>query len=186
MSALATPAQLGAYLQQTLSDSDPTALLMLDIASGMVRDYLMLDLDYVANDVVTLDPINSAFVLLPQLPVANVTKLETFDGTSWTIMDSSSYSVSNAIGMLAGKPNLGIKWPSEPQTWRVTYSHGYADMPKTIVGVVLGVAARFYAAPAAVESERIGDYSVKYGTTADGFTPIEKIALNKYKNPRIA
>lgn len=186
MSALATPAQLGAYLQQTLSDTDPTALLMLDIASGMVRDYLMLDLDYVADDVVTLDPISGAYVLLPQLPVANVTKLEIFDGTTWSTLDSGSYTVQPSTGMIAGKPNLGIKFPSDPQTWRVTYSHGYNPVPKTIIGVALGVAARFYATPAGVDNERIGDYSVKYSLAADGFTPIEKVALNKYKNPRIA
>lgn len=186
MSALATPAQLGAYLQQPIANNDATALLMLDIASGMVRDFLHLDLDYVVDDVVVLDPIEGAYVLLPELPISNVSKLEIFDGTSWVVLDPAKYTVSTHDGMIAGKPGTGTTFPFEPQTWRVTYTHGYQEMPKTIMGVALGVAARFYAAPAGVESESIGGYSVRYGTAADGFTPIEKIALRRYINPRIA
>jgi len=56
----------------------------------------------------------------------------------------------------------------------------------TIVGVVLGVAARAYSSPAGIDSERVGGYQVKYNMEAEGFTGIERKALARYINPRIA
>jgi hypothetical protein len=184
--SLATVSQLSAYLQQPLADNDPSGALMLQIASGMVRDYLHSTLDYVQNDVVVCDPIDGSYVLLNELPIESVSKLETFDGTTWTIMAPSSYTVSTRIGMISGLPGLGITWPTKPGTWRVTYTHGFQTIPDTIQGVVLGVAARNYSSPASISSESLGGYSVKYEKQADGFTPLEKLALNRYVHPRIA
>lgn len=183
---LATVQDLASYLGETLADDDAKANLYIDIASGMVRDTLHSHLSAVTGDVVLLDPINGGYVELPELPVSNVTELETFDGTSWTVQDPSTYTVSTRIGMIAGKPGLGIRWPTDPGTWRVTYSHGFTTIPATIVGVVLGVAARGYASPVAVDSERVGaGYQVKYSAAVD-FTPIERAALNRYRQPRVA
>ena len=186
MVALATPAQLGAFLQQPLADGDPTALLLLDIASGMARDYLHAQLDAVTGDVVLLDPIDGAFIFLPELPVTAVTLVETFDGTAWTTADPATYTVSKRLGIISALPGTGVTWPTNPETWRVTYSHGYSPVPMTIVGTVLGAAARAYSSPAGVDSEKIGGYSVKYSMETGGFTPSEKRALDRYVNPRIA
>jgi hypothetical protein len=183
---LATVAQLAAYLQQPLADSDTSAQLMLMIASGMVRDFLEQELSPVTNEVVLLDPINSYYVLLPELPVTSVTLLETFDGTVWTTQPTTVYTVSKRLGMIAAVPLTGVTWPYNPESWRVTYSHGFASIPDSLVGVVLGVAARTYATPAGAESERIGGYQVKYQMQADGFSPLEKAALSRYVVARIA
>ena len=186
MAALATPAQLGAFMQQPFADTDATALLLLDIASGMARDYLHANLDAVTADVTLLDPINGSYLLLPELPVTAVTLVEVFDGTIWTTADPITYSVSLRLGMVAAKPGLGIVWPKGPGTWRITYSHGFAVIPQTIVGVVLGAAARAYASPNGVDMERIGSYQVKYSMDAGGFTSSEQRALAHYIQPRIA
>lgn len=186
MSSLATPAQLGAFLQTPIADNDATALLMLDIASGMVRDYLQLTLDPVANEVVLLDPIEGSFVMLPELPITSVSKVEIFDGTAWIELDTSKYTVSKRLGIISGLPGVGIDFPSKPESWRVTYSHGYATMPSTIVGVTLALSARMYTAPDGINSESIGGYSVSYATAGEGFTKLEMTALARYKNPRIA
>ena len=190
MVALATPAQLGAFMQQPLADTDATALLLLSIASDMVRDFLQQQLDVVAGDVVVLDPINGATVVLPEMPVTAVTLLETFDNTVtpgvWTTADPTTYTFSKRIGIVAALPGKGVRWPYLPETWRVTYNHGYAVMPTTIVGKVLGVAARAYASPAGVDMEKIGGYQVKYSMETGGFTRSEEKALARYVNPRIA
>lgn len=185
MSALATPAQLGAYINETIDNADPSALLMLDIASGMVRDYLQQLLDPTVNDVAVLDPIAGA-VFLPEFPVTSVSLVETFDGTVWNIMDAATYSVSTRMGIVSVASVSVVSWPYTMGSWRVTYSHGYNTIPMSIVGVVLGVAARAYSTPPGVDLERIGGYQVKYTMEADGFTPIEQKALNRYVNPRIA
>ena len=185
MAALATPAQLAAFMQQPLADSDASALLMLDIASGMVRDYLQLTLDFVTNDVALIDPLNGQYALLPETPVLTVSLLETFDGTVWTTAAPANYTVSKRLGMIAAVPSTGVQWPYAPETWRVTYTHGFATVPMSIVGAVLGAAARAYASPAGVDSERIGGYQVKYGMEAAGFSAIEQKAMGRYMNPRI-
>ncbi|MBC7594525.1 MAG: hypothetical protein H7288_11405 [Kineosporiaceae bacterium] len=186
MASLATPAQLAAFLQQPLANDDASALLMLSIASDMVRDFLQLALDMTTDDVVYVDPIGGTTVVLPELPVIAVSKLETFDGTVWTTIDPANYTVSRRMGMISANPNTGLHWPFAPESWRVTYTHGYAAIPNSIVGVVLGAAARAYSSPAGIDSERIGGYQVKYGMEADGFSAIERKALARYVNPRIA
>ena len=189
MVALATPAQLGSLLKETIADADASALLILDIASGMVRDFLQQQLDAVTADVALLDPVNGSngvLILLPELPVTAVTLVETFDGTVWTTADPLTYSVSKRLGIISVLPYTGVQWPYLPETWRVTYSHGYTVIPMTIVGKVVGVAARAYASPAGVDMERIGGYQVKYSMETGGFTPSEEKALARYVNPRIA
>ena len=184
---LATVDQLAAYLQQPLAANDPSATLMLGIASSMVRDELQQDLDYVANDVAVLDPIDGAFLFLPQLPVADVTLVETWDPDllAWVTQDPTTYTVSTSLGAIAAIPGCGIVWPSTPGSWRVTYSHGFNPIPDGLVGVVLGVAARTYSTPAGAESERIGGYQVKYAMQADGFKPLERKILGRYGVGRV-
>ena len=189
MVALALPAQLGALMQQPIADTDPTALFVLDVASGMVRDFLQQQLDAVTADVALLDPVNGSngvLILLPELPVTAVTLVETFDGTAWTTADPTTYSVSKRLGIISALPYTGVTWPYLPETWRITYDHGFVVIPSTIVGKVVGVAARAYASPAGVDMERIGGYQVKYSMETGGFTPSEEKALARYVNPRIA
>jgi len=190
MTALATPAQLGAILKETIDPTDESALLILDIASGMVRDYLQVDsttgLEAVAGTVALLDPINGV-LFLPELPVTAVTLLETFDGTVWTTADPTTYTVSKRTGVISALPWTGVTWPYLPETWRVTYDHGFAVIPMSLVGVVLGVAAREWSNPGSVlDTERIGGYQVKLHMEANGYTPLEEKALARYVNPRIA
>ena len=189
MIALATPAQLGALMQETIDLDDASAMLILDIASDMVRDFLELNswsLDAVAADVVLLDPIFGGCVFLP-LPVTAVTLVETFDGTVWTTADPATYTVSRRTGIISALPWTGVAWPWQPETWRVTYDHGFAVIPTSLVGVVLGVAAREWSNPGSVvDTERIGGYQVKLHMEATGYTPLEEKALARYVNPRIA
>jgi hypothetical protein len=191
MVPLATPAQLGSLLKETIGPTDASALLILDIASGMVRDHLELNgyaLDAVTADVVLLDPVAGGIVLfLEGLPVTAVTLVETFDGTVWTTVAPATYTVSKRLGMISALPYTGVTWPSDPETWRVTYNHGFVVLPSSILGVVLGVAARAWGNPGGtVASETFGPHSVKYAMEAGGFSPIEEKALARYVNPRVA
>lgn len=181
---LASVVDLGSYLDEDFAVDDPRAMLFLDIASGQARDFLELQINAVTDDIALLDPING-YVILPEMPVSAVTELETFDGTTWTVQDPSTYTVSLAIGMIAGRPGLGFQWPTDPGTWRVTYSHGFDPVPATIVGAVLGAAARAYASPVSVDMERIGNYQAKY-SAAVAFTPMEMAGMSRYRFPRVA
>lgn len=186
---IAVVEQLAAYLQQPLAAADPSATLMLQIASAMVRDELQQDLTFTAGDVAIVDPINGAWVFLPQMPVSAVTAVEYLDTSqspaAWVVADPSLYSVSLRLGVISALPNTGVRWPQTPGSWRVTYDHGYETIPDGLVGVCLGVAARTYSTPAGAELERIGGYQVKYAMQADGFNPLEKAVLNRYRLGRV-
>lgn len=184
---LATVAQLAAYVQEDIADDDAQAALSLQIASGTVRSYLGYDITRsTATEV--CDPINGSFVVLSQLPVTDVQQLEYLDDDgTWVVADGSTYTTSIRQGILAGKPGVGIRWPVTPGSWRVSYGYGYDIVPDAIVGVVLGVAARQWATPVGVESERVGSYNVRYADKHDdAFTPIEQLALRPYRQVVIA
>jgi hypothetical protein len=183
---LATVAQLAAYLQEPIPDDDPSAVLFLQIASGMVRDYLQQQITQTVDDVVYVDPSDGFVILLPELPVTDVSLVETFDGTDWTTSPVTNYGVSKRLGIISALPFTGFQWPCEPESWRVTYTHGYETVPDSIIGATLGVAARAYASAAGADMERIGGYQVKYSMEADGFSAIEKAGLNRYLVARIA
>lgn len=187
MAALATVDQLSNFLQSQppLAEDAPDALLYLELASDMVRDFLQQQLDYVQNDVVVLTAYNGV-LFLPEQPVTSVSLLETFDGTTWSTADPTTYTVALSTGVITATPCTGVQWPTDPGTWRVTYTHGFPTLPNSIVAAVLGVAARAYASPVSVDSERIGGYQVKYATLNEGFSAIERAGLARYIVPRIA
>lgn len=180
---LATVDQLAAFIGGDVNAD--SADLYLDIASGMVRDYLNQQITEVLNDVVILDPVNGANVLLPETPVTKILSVEVLTDGTWTLCDPSSYVASLNTGLIVGLSHVDVRWPYTAGSWRVTYSHGFEDVPSTIVGVVLGVAARGYSSPVSVQQERIGNYQVRYAVESGGFSPIEKAALARYVQPRI-
>lgn len=183
--SFATVQQLAAQMQITLADTDPTALLMLATATGKMQDYMGQQIIATAADVVYLGPINGTYVILPEMPVTAVTLVEVLlpapvtNILTWTTADPTTYTVSRQIGMIAAKPGLGITWPTDPETWRVTYSHGYAVVPPSLVGVCATVAARAYVSPDGVDLERVGGYQAKY--SADDFSKTERISMDRYK-----
>lgn len=184
--AFALPEDLGLYLKQTLANDDATALLYLDAASDVVRDYLQQQIDYVADDVVTLDPEPDGTVFLPELPVVSVSKVEVLGADGWSVADPLTYTVSTRTGVISALPTYGTLWPRGAGSWRITYTHGFANVPGSLKAVALGVAARAFSSPAGVDSERIGGYQVKYAIESAGFSPIELAALNRYRVARVA
>ena len=69
---------------------------------------------------------------------------------------------------------------------RITYTSGYAAVPTSLKGVVLGIAARAVNNPGAVAQESIGDYSVQYGfptgskAAIGALDPLELSMIEKY------
>ncbi|MEO7018341.1 MAG: hypothetical protein ABI067_17675 [Leifsonia sp.] len=185
---LATTDQLGAYLQQTFDPADPSALLVLKVASAIIRDFLQQEITAVAGDVVVLDPIDGAYGFLPELPVTAVTLFETYDRTTstWSTADPTTYAVSTRLGVVTALSGSGVSWPADPGTWRVTYNHGFATVPDGLMSVCVSLAARIYVTEDGIDMERIGGYQVKYQSDADGFSPLQLKILGRYISPRIA
>lgn len=188
--SFATVQDLAAQMQITLEDTDPSAILQLATATGKMQDFMGQQIVQTLGDVVELGPINGAFVLLPELPVTAVSLVETFTPDpvtgvlTWTTADPTTYTVSKAMGIISAKPGCGVTWPTDPESWRVTYDHGYAVIPPSLVGVCATVAARAYVSPDGVDLERIGGYQAKY--SADIFSATEQSTMYRYMRADVA
>lgn len=187
MADLATVADLNNFSQLALDPADTSAAYLLKVASGMIRRYLEQDITVTTNDVEYCDPLNGHMVLLKQLPVTSVSLVETTtDGVTWTTVAPANYTVSKRTGVVAAKPWTGIQWGCDPESWRVTYTHGYATVPDELNGVCCSIAARAYATPVGIDMERTGQRQVKYSLESAGFTGEEAMVLAAFRNPRIA
>lgn len=187
MADLANVQDLNNFSQLGLDLGDTSAAFLLSVASGMIRRYLEQDVTEVLDDVEYADPVGPV-VLLRQLPVTSVSKVETSTdgGATWTVVDPASYTVSRKTGVVAAKPWTGVAWGSDPESWRVTYSHGYTVVPDELKGVACSIAARFFSTPAGIDMERTGQRQVKYSLESAGFSGMEAMVLASFRNPRVA
>lgn len=188
MADLATVADLNNFSQLALDPADPSAAYLLKVASGMIRRYLEQDITAKAADVEYADPVNGQMVFLKQLPVTAVSLVETSTdgGVTWSTVLPANYTVSKRTGVVAAKPWTGINWGTDPESWRVTYDHGYATVPDELNGVCCSIASRFYATPVGIDMERTGQRQVKYSLESAGFTGAEAMVLSSFRNPRLA
>ncbi|MDP9184812.1 MAG: hypothetical protein M3O29_03970 [Actinomycetota bacterium] len=187
MADLATVADLNNFSQLALDPADTSAAFLLSVASGMIRRYLEQDITVTTNDVEYADPVGPV-VLLRQLPVTSVSLVETTTdgGVTWTTVAPANYTVSKRQGVVAARPWTGIQWGADPESWRITYTHGYATVPDEINGVCCSIAARFYSTPAGIDMERTGQRQVKYSLESAGFSGMEAMVLSAFRNPRVA
>jgi hypothetical protein len=150
--------------------------LLMD-ASARVRSYTKQDFSRTDDDTVVLRA-QQGEIRLPQRPVIDVTAVVAIGaggapdlpvtGWQWDGLDVVRTATdSPAINM----PEL---WQEEdadayPGTYRVTYSHGAAEVPPVVVAVVASMVLRTLTAPTlagGVTGETIGPYS--YRTDGSG------------------
>jgi hypothetical protein len=187
MADLATVDDLNDFSQLALDPADSSAAFLLSVASGMIRRYLEQDITQVTGDVEYVDPVGGGYAFLKQLPVQSVSLVETSaDGVTWATVPASNYTVSRRLGIVYAKPYTGEQWPNTPESWRVTYSHGYATVPDELKGVACSIAARFYSTPAGIDMERTGQRQVKYSLESAGFSGFESMVLASFRTPRLA
>lgn len=161
------------------------AIQMLEAASGLVRDEIGQSLDLVEDDIWQARPRGGQILHLPQLPVTAVTLVEerrTIAGGWVTLTEDVDYEADLFDGTLIrlgaaifstgeGLNGQVIGWPGSifPRypggKVRITYSHGYTEMPDTIRTVVKRVAARGYENPEAVAQDMVGKVTTSYGAS---------------------
>lgn len=175
--ALADATALAAYLNRDVSSiGTDRADLLLELASDIVRDEIDQRIDLVEDDDVTLTGNGTEVLLLPELPVEEVTAVEeTINGETTTLVEDDDFTLDlghdGRVGTIYRKPRSAIWRPDA--TILVTYTHGYAlgdgsdtpsELPGTILAAVLRCAARGAANPSGLRQETIG----RYGYTAGG------------------
>jgi hypothetical protein len=184
-------------LQRTL-DPDQAALA-LRRASARVRKYCRQEITLVENETITL-PGNGRVLRLPQRPIIvddahPLTVIELFgisnvEYEALELRDFTRISTELTRGEAWWAPTRLMGWPwMRPQgIWaqrvRVTYSHGYAEIPDDIVDVVLDVAAMSLTNPQGLRAESIDDYSRTFAAETIGsgkLDPAHQEALRPYR-----
>lgn len=172
MGALVDSDDLADWLGLTTVNTS-RAELLLELASDLVREELDQVIDYVADDEIELIARGANVLLLPELPVWEVSSVETEDdaGTVTTLISGVDYRFEaghdHRLGILRKLPGRS-GWRSG-LTVRVTYSHGYGtegnsgadvlSLPGAIKAAILRVASRGYSNPSGKSQETIGRYS---------------------------
>lgn len=187
---LATPEELGSWLGRTIAADDARALLLLELATGLVAEELDQALDYVADDELEVLGHGSAVILLPELPVVEVSSVtETYPaGSPSSLVADYDWLLESGhdgrIGVLRRLPR-GAVWPTDA-TITVVYSHGYGGagaipMPAGLKLIVLRVAARGMVNPAGNRQETIGRYSYTVDTAGVVLSAGDLEDLDRYR-----
>jgi hypothetical protein len=180
--ALASPDDLAARLGRALTDAEETqAAVLLTDASALVRAYTRQDFTLTTDDVAVLRGQGDT-VRLPQRPVVDVSRVVAVGGnealpditlTDWA-WDGLDLIRLGAGDYVINLPEVWWDDDGYPGTYRVTYSHGWEDVPPAVLGVVCGIVSRVLQNPQNLRSETVGPYSVTYSIPATG----EALGLN--------
>lgn len=171
---LATVAQLAAFLGREIDSDDPAALQALDIASSSVRAYCGHHVSLATDDVAVLDGTGTAVILLPAIPISEVASVSVND----VELTEERYRWSSK-GFIMRQD--GLTFPSSPQSVQVTYTHGWAEIPPAIVGVVVSLAGRMLDGSAGIKQESLGSYSVTYASPTPTLQAAETMALDPFR-----
>lgn len=196
MAALAAKCSLEARLGRGLTEDEAgRADALLEDASALVRSYTRQDFAPPTAVTVVLRA-SAGVVRLPKSPVAAVSAVVlvgvgggpdlALAGWAWDGLDV--VDVSGWDSLIINLPESIYDYDCLPSTYRVTYTHGYVDVPADVVAVVCAMAMRTLTAPTVsggVVSETIGSYSYRLGGpgvgTAVSLSPDERMMLDRYR-----
>lgn len=175
MDPFITPTELSEFTGQTVTDEFVCAA-----ACDVVRSLTEQDVTLVEDDEIVLDGTATDALLLPQLPVVEVSEVSE-DGDE---VDAEDYVVNDAGVLL--KP--GGKWCQGRQNVAITYSHGFAydpdedvnEIPADLRMVALSIAQRLLRNTDA-KSLTLGSYSISFATEKADIGTTEKLILDKYR-----
>lgn len=180
MTSFATLADFAALYQLDEEDlAADTVDLLLELASGLVRDHVGQQLAPVTtDDVIELNGRGHAILQLPELPVTAVGEVtETVAGTTTTLVEGTDYRVElGRHGRIGQLHRIDGRWHPRGVV-SVTYSHGYTlpasdaiagALPQAVRTVTLRVVARSYSNPEEHRQESAGGSSVTFASDRPG------------------
>lgn len=181
MTALACVSDVETRLGRTFtSDEAGRVAVLLGDASALVQSYTRQTFVPPAASTIVLRE-SAGVVRLPKRPVTAVTSVVliglngtpdiTVVGWGWDGLDV--VDVSGWDTAMVSLPEWVQDRSWLPATYRVTYTHGYNEVPAEIVAVVCAMVGRTMAAPSTssgVTSETIGSYSYRTSEPGMGVT----------------
>ncbi len=194
MDALVDSSALEARLGRELTAEETArAAGLLADASARIRAFTGRDFTETPFDEVTVRA-DAGEIRLPKGPVTGVhsvvgvgydggvPQVTPVSGWSWDGLDRLSFGSVTVI-------NAPEWWgEASSRAYRVTYSHGYAEVPADVVAVVCGMVLRSLLAPVnagAIVSETVGPYSYRLADGANGtavsLTADDQAVLKRYR-----
>lgn len=178
-----------AFLKGAASNADVEAALSW--ASGAVESYCERDFTYRVNDVVLVDPFPvKRSAQLPNPPVLSVSTVEAYmrdatGSTSWQPLTNYAWTADGLIYDTTGQPGTAVSevpsWPSAPKSLRVTYTHGFADVPQPVVDAVIKAAANYLVNPFSNTRRRVGEVQSDWDAGSLRFAGIDENVLAPYR-----
>jgi hypothetical protein len=167
VAALATRADVEARLGRTLTEDEQARITaLLSDSSELIRAHTGQIFEAVTGDVIVLRPVG-VMIRLPQRPVTAVTTVAAVgrDGSTLGALSDWSWDGRDKVNISCATPSGS--WPPGwdgplPDTYQVTYSHGYATIPPIVVATAANMVLRTLLSPSmatGMVSERIGAYN---------------------------
>lgn len=173
---LASLSDLSAYVQDEVDAA--TGLLLLDLASQVVRTETQQMITSVADDKVRLEG-GRQLLFLPERPVRSVSAVSglyyatTADPFYYDIPDAAALygPLPPGIWVLDAQSHLrlptGSLWPPVVE---VTYTHGYDTVPRDLQAVCLEAAKRQLMNPSGYEQYTVGGVRAQFPGVRSGPT----------------
>lgn len=155
------------------------AQLLLDLAAGEIDRELGQSLT-LSESTVEIDGTGTPVLLLPRWPViavASVTVVEDLDEPPISLVEDEDFRWSR-FGKLR---RIGRCWPCIERAVEATITAGWDPIPADVKGINLRLAQTAWPNPIGAESERLGDWSVKYATAGMHLTTEELNTLGFYR-----
>lgn len=188
MTITVTAAQVPSFLKGSASDADVTAALSW--AAGAVEAYCERDFSYRANDVVLVDPFPvRRSAQLPNPPVHSISTVEAYmrdanGQMNWQTLVNWAWTAEGLVYDTTGQPGTQISevpsWPALPKSLRVTYTHGFMDVPQPVVDAVVKAASNYLNNPFQMTQRRVGDVSYQWSDRG-GESLLDTALLGKYR-----
>lgn len=173
--------------------------LALRRASARVRAYTRQDLTLVEGDTIDM-PGGERVLVVPQRPLIvdathplTVMEIGAPGGVATTLVEDTDYTrlgneLTRGYPWYAPTRTMGWPWSQQQGVWapivRLTYSHGYTEVPDDIMDIVLDLASMNLSNPENLRSVAIDDYSRTFASETIGnarLTPGHKADLRPYR-----
>lgn len=190
-------ADLEAALQRTLDPAQ--AAMAIRRASARVRKYARQQFTLVENETITL-PGNGRILRLPQRPIVvddthplAIVELFGIGNEEYAALEGRDFTrigteLTRGEQWWAPTRLMGWPWLRPQGIWaqrvRVTYSHGYTEVPDDVVDIVLDLAQMNMTNPQGLRSESIDDYQRVFASETIGgalLTADHEAALRQYR-----
>lgn len=162
---------VAAVLGREIDEGDPSAIIAIETASGLVAEFIGRDISQVVGEVEIIDGSGTNVLLLRYWPVHP-------DPTVKVLGEDEEDFEWAESGYLK---RTDYPWPTELRSVEVTYTHGYNPLPTSVRTIVAQAAARLLETPGAVKQESIGGYSVTY-TAGAVLQALDLMALERYRD----